>query len=633
MMALETGYQILDRQDVTPDSFHASNVLDATHAILAALNCPPKVRPMISALFAQTAGRTRTISFTRADVARRLYGGPSALPADDLARACQRVTDDLGRMADWVHSEGLGDVIKYTPGTKDAPGRIQTRLVGWVADLATAADGALSPTAEDRERRAHFRKGAQEMVGKRLRRRAPSPSGRPKRKPTRGAILRQGLSLLRAYVQLSASFGQDVETATGFLHNEIDRVMSSLCQVISCEETAPDEPPNDTLATPKKGDGGNGKNLTEKRNTCQENSGQDEQEGRVQGGGSMPAVARFDAEPPPTQGAGHFDAMAADCGAMAGSVVDGPADEPDAPPLAPILDGDLASILAAASGRTEEHWRALYAAASVGSVPTAVCIGGNGERGSGRQGWRIGEDDSTDVKRLRAFLRGFDGLAGRARKAGHSLILSFDAPLLIRDDCTLADAQRLRDLALIVTETSPGNHHVFLAVEGIDTKERMTAFHAALDARGIGGNGRAGRSARWAGTWNAKRGCDVRLVHSNPGRVLTVEELQGLGIVLPAALPAEPLPTHRGADKKLVVRNLAQPRGASWRTWPSYQKALDDKGGDRSAADASFFRRSWNQGFDEQEIVDRLMSVSDRAQQRGRRAIGQELQHLVKGTR
>jgi hypothetical protein len=224
-------------------------------------------------------------------------------------------------------------------------------------------------------------------------------------------------------------------------------------------------------------------------------------------------------------------------------------------------------------------------------------------------------------------------LAGRARKAGHSLILSFDTPLIIRDDCTLADVQRLADLALLVTETSPDSYHVFLAVEGIDTKEQMAAFHAALDARGIGGNGRAGRSARWAGTWNAKRGCEVRLVHSNPGRLLTREYLQELGIVLPAALPAEPLSTPRGKTEKPMGGNLAQVRGASWRTWPSYHRAMEVKAGNRSAADASFFRISFKRGFSVEEIADKLMTLSERAQERGRTAMAKELHHLVKGTR
>jgi len=307
--------------------------------------------------------------------------------------------------------------------------------------------------------------------------------------------------------------------------------------------------------------------------------------------------------------------------------------EPDAPPLAPILDGDLASILAAASGRQEPHWRALYAAASVGSVPTAVCIGGNGERGSGRQGWTIGQKNSTDEMTLDRFVGRFDELTARARRSGLSFIPTFDR-LIIRDDCTLADVEQLRDLALIVTETSPGSYHVLMVVEGIDTEAHVRGFHSALDARGIGGNiGPRVGAARWAGTWNGKRKCDVRLVSSSPGRVLTREHLQGLGIVLPAALPAEPLPTHRGKTEKPMTGNLAQRRGASWRTWPSYPKALTDKGGDRSAADASFFRLSWKRGFDVDEIADKLVSVSERAQQRGRRAIGQELYHLVKGTR
>jgi hypothetical protein len=287
----------------------------------------------------------------------------------------------------------------------------------------------------------------------------------------------------------------------------------------------------------------------------------------------------------------------------------------------------------AASGRTEEHWWALYAAATVGALPTALCIGGNGERAAGRQGWAIGADDSTDTKRMRAFLRGFDGLAARARRKRHSLILSFDK-LIIRDDCTLADAERLRDLAFLVTETSPGSYHVFLAVEGIDTKEQMAAFHAALDARGIGGNGRAGRSARWAGTWNAKRGFEVRLISCTPGRVLSLDELRGLGIVLPAALPAEPLPTYRGTPQKPVAPNLAQKRGASWRTWPSYQRALDAKGGNRSAADASFFRISLMRGWSVAEIADKLREVSERAREEKRsKGLVKELDDMVKRTK
>ena len=275
--ALET----LEQEQVTPTHYHASNVLDATAAILAALNCPPKIRPMMSALFALTAGRTRTITFTRADVARRLYNGPNALPADELARACQRVTDDLGRMLDWVQVEGLDAIIKYDAGTKDAPGRIQTRLMGWVADVAAGADESLSPDADDRERRTYFRKAASILIGRRLRR-SPVGGGRPKKQAHPGTFLRLGLAFIdKWWDEKSASFGLSDEELKTFLFSEIERHRKALCTEKASKETA-------KASGIDKGKFGT--QLREK--SCSENSGQEGD--RVPGGGS--GIGVFDGE-------------------------------------------------------------------------------------------------------------------------------------------------------------------------------------------------------------------------------------------------------------------------------------------------------------------------------------------------
>jgi hypothetical protein len=254
-------------------------------------------------------------------------------------------------------------------------------------------------------------------------------------------------------------------------------------------------------------------------------------------------------------------------------------------------------------------------------MPVAILIGGNGEPGAGSRGWRIGSGPKEMP--LRELLRRFDELIAEARRKRHSFIVSFDKPLLIRDDCSDADVERLADMALFVTRTSPGSHHVFLAVPDVQTDEQMKTFHAALDARGIGGNVGSRRAARWAGTWNAKRGSEVRLIHCEPGRVLTREYLAGLGIDIHAnvALPAEPY--------NAVVANVAQRRVVSSGTpWPSYERELathlhpmshPEKPGkpDRSAADASFFRISLMRGFSLDDIAHKLVAVSERARRRG----------------
>jgi hypothetical protein len=324
VMAL-TSTHLVEQEEFTPESFHASNVLDATTALLAALNCPPKIRPMMGAILGLTAGRASSVTFYRTDIVVRLYGGPYRLPEDELARGLARVTRQLSRMREWIRSEELDDVITYTHGTKDERGRIKTRLIRWIADLAAAADAELSPRA-DVTRRAHFRKEAQALVAKRLRRDGRQRRGaESKRKETTNAtkMLRLGLGFLRSYAK-AASFSEDAAAVSAMLHYQIDELVAALCAENRREETAS----NVTLVTPKKRDVDetwdelmDDKIQQEDIETCAENCVPGEQ-GRDIGQGRMAPEAWEDELPVDEP----YDAMAGNSEPM-GPIVEMPIDE------------------------------------------------------------------------------------------------------------------------------------------------------------------------------------------------------------------------------------------------------------------------------------------------------------------
>lgn len=184
------------------------------------------------------------------------------------------------------------------------------------------------------------------------------------------------------------------------------------------------------------------------------------------------------------------------------------------------------------------------------------------------------------------------------------------AALIQLDDLNNETLAPLRDVSFLTLQTSPGNYQSWVAVSGLtDAKDFARRLrkgaHADLTASG---------ATRVAGTFNFKRKYEpdfpvVSIAHAHPGRLVTAEQLESLGLVAPKpAAPAAPLRAYR--------------RGS--REWPDYQRCLRgaplnhaQTGPDISRADFFWSMMSAQRGFDTDTIATRLMEVSSKAQENG----------------
>lgn len=207
--------------------------------------------------------------------------------------------------------------------------------------------------------------------------------------------------------------------------------------------------------------------------------------------------------------------------------------------------------------------------------------------------------------RLPALLR-------RNEEQGESLIVRpVGGHLIQMDDCDRATLERLAPFARVAIETSDGSFQSWLALPvGTDRTER-DAIRARI-LRALGGVDRSASGAmRWPGSINQKPGRGgfrVRLINASPGRFVTVEELEGAGLL--AALPP-PMISH------------SKPRaGRTPRTWPDYQRcvreALARKDGspDLSIADKNYCVLALGRGWSESEVEARLCELRDKARRR-----------------
>jgi hypothetical protein len=185
------------------------------------------------------------------------------------------------------------------------------------------------------------------------------------------------------------------------------------------------------------------------------------------------------------------------------------------------------------------------------------------------------------------------------------------------DDLDEAKLKRAGEAAFLTLQTSPGNYQAWIAVSGLATGEEAKEFARRL-RKGAGADPSASGATRIAGTTNYKRKYEpdfpkVRIVTAAPGRIVTQAALDSLGLVA----PPEPAPAV------IPLRSRRKHFAAGERTWPDYERCVagatpnkEGDGPDRSMAD--FFwcmmaaQRDW--GID--EIADKLLEVSARAQER-----------------
>jgi hypothetical protein len=210
-------------------------------------------------------------------------------------------------------------------------------------------------------------------------------------------------------------------------------------------------------------------------------------------------------------------------------------------------------------------------------------------------------------------------LVERTEQGAESLIIRPRGGALIQlDDCSLELAERLEPFVFMTFETSPDNYQAWIALPEETSEAELKAVRSrlltVLDETGA--NGGAYGAMRWPGSINRKpsrNGFRVRLHRVWLSAYCTVAELEAAGLLAPVAPVPQPPP--------------AKPKGFRLRlggnqVFPSYDRCLAEKDGDRSKADAAFLKLCSLRGFSMVEAVAELERVSERAReerQRGRR--------------
>jgi hypothetical protein len=215
----------------------------------------------------------------------------------------------------------------------------------------------------------------------------------------------------------------------------------------------------------------------------------------------------------------------------------------------------------------------------------------------------------------------------RNREQEHNVAVRAWGAFIQVDDCTAEIMERLKPFAFLITETSPGNYQVWLALPksftGADGKisEQGKALRTRLlkkfEENKEPANGGAYGSTRLPGTLNIKEKYQplfplIRLTHVAMGRIVTPEELEAEGLLANApAVPALTLvQSSRYANSKL-------PTG-----WPDYQLYVsraplkEDGQPNLSRADESFAVRCLSLGHPRHSVGAKLRTLRDKAANR-----------------
>lgn len=178
------------------------------------------------------------------------------------------------------------------------------------------------------------------------------------------------------------------------------------------------------------------------------------------------------------------------------------------------------------------------------------------------------------------------------------------------DDLGAADVERVKPAAFMVIETSPANFQAWLAVDGAG-KDDARRLRKGSDA-----DATASGATRVAGTANHKHKYEpdfpiVTVTHAQAGKIVTMPELEALGLVAPAA-PPRPRTEFRAPPARRAAH------------WPNYARCLANapaahggEGRDVSRADFAFAVMAIDWGHSPEEVAGRLMEYSTKARSHG----------------
>lgn len=192
------------------------------------------------------------------------------------------------------------------------------------------------------------------------------------------------------------------------------------------------------------------------------------------------------------------------------------------------------------------------------------------------------------------------------------------------DDLDAAGLSRVGEAAFLTLETSPGNHQAWVAVSDIKDEADAKDFSRRL-RKGVGADKTASGATRVAGTTNYKRDHEpdfpmVRVKEAHPGRTVTKEQLESMGLV------AAPEPVVDIAATTEVRRTgPSQYRSRTNKKWPDYDITLAgaprNRAGtdpDRSMADFTWCMTAIDWGWSIEETAKKLPEVSEKAREKVR---------------
>lgn len=167
----------------------------------------------------------------------------------------------------------------------------------------------------------------------------------------------------------------------------------------------------------------------------------------------------------------------------------------------------------------------------------------------------------------------------------------------------------------------PGSYQAWIAVSGLPEGKEPFKDIMRRVRKAVGGNDKsASHAMRVAGTENFKvkyaSGYPVvTILETHPGRIMSAEQLEALGLVA----PPEPI-------KTTVQALRPRTRGDVERSWPDYQRCLTGappatkhEGPDQSMADFFWCMLAAQRGWSIEEAAAELLKVSGNAQDRARR--------------
>jgi hypothetical protein len=205
---------------------------------------------------------------------------------------------------------------------------------------------------------------------------------------------------------------------------------------------------------------------------------------------------------------------------------------------------------------------------------------------------------------------------GKTVSAGENLIVRPTGPevtFVQLDDLTAEQLERLRPVAFLIIATSPGNHQAWIAVSRVSKPESKDFIRRVRHAVGDVDKSASGAS-RVTGTENFKLKYvpdypTVTIIHGAPGRVMTPERLEEMGLLAP------PEPVQAPAYK-------APDRVSHDRPWPSYEITLSrtrlkaDSTPDKSLADFNWSMICLTGQKSIEDTIAKLLEVSPCAQER-----------------